>query len=373
MSSTVSGVLQCQPRKGGFLRDPEFSFQPGPDDPAVSAKTIQLYGLVNGATVTGTVRDGKRGPELATVESVCDLSPEDFKKRTPFERLVAIDPSQRFRLGEGSNTTMRVVELIAPIGKGTRGLIAAPPQAGKTQILEEIANAIRAEEPETRIILLLIDERPEEVTHFRRAMQAEVLASSNDQGTDAHTALAELTMAHVRCELECGRDVVVLMDSITRLVRAFNLHGGSRGTRALSGRTMSGGIDASAIELPRRFFGLARNIEKGGSVTVIATALIETGSRMDDYVYEEFKSTGNSEIVLDRELAEARIFPAINIQASSTRKEHLLYNEDEMARLATLRRWLASGNSKAAMNGLLKLLDQTKSNDELLKRLKPSK
>lgn len=372
MPSTVSGVLQCQPRKGGFLRDPEFSFQPGPDDPAVSAKLIQQYGLVNGAAVTGTVRDGKRGPELAAIESVCGLAPEAFKKRTPFERLIAIDPNERFRLGEGSNKTMRVVELIAPIGKGTRGLIAAPPQAGKTQILEEIANAIRAEEPETRIIVLLIDERPEEVTHFRRAVDAEVLASSNDQGIATHTALAELTLAHVRCELECGRDVVLLVDSLTRLVRAFNLHGSGGGGRGLSGRTMSGGIDAGAIELPRRFFGLARNIEKGGSVTVIATALIETGSRMDDYVYEEFKSTGNSEIVLDRELAEARIFPAINVHSSSTRKEHLLYSEDEMARLATLRRWLASGNNKAAMNGLLKLLDQTKSNDELLKRLKPS-
>jgi transcription termination factor Rho len=367
MSSTVTGVLQCKPRKSGFLRDPKFSFQPGPDDPAVSAKLIQQYRLVNGATVTGTVRDSKRGPELATVESICGLAPEAFQARTPFERLIAIDPSERFRLGDGSNQTMRVVELIAPIGKGTRGLIAAPPQAGKTQILEEIANAIHAEQPETRIILLLIDERPEEVTHFRRAVQAEVLASSNDQGIDAHVALAELTMAHIRCELECGRDVVILVDSITRLVRAFNLHGSG------SGRTMSGGIDASAIELPRRFFGLARNIEKGGSVTVIATALIETGSRMDDYVYEEFKSTGNSEIVLDRELAEARIYPAINIQASSTRKEHLLYNEDKMARLATLRRWLASGNSKAAMNGLLKLLSQTSSNDELLKRLKPTR
>ena len=366
MSTTVSGVLQCQPRKGGFLRDPEFSFQPGPDDPTVSAKFIQEYGLVNGAAVTGSVRDGKRGPELVSVDSVCGLPPEEFRKRTPFDRLIAIDPSERFRLGEGSNTTMRVVELIAPIGKGTRGLIAAPPQAGKTQILEEIANAIHAEQPETRIILLLIDERPEEVTHFRRAVRADVLASSNDQGIDAHVALAELTMAHVRCELECGKDVVVLVDSLTRLVRAFNLHG--RG----SGRTMSGGIDAKAIELPRRFFGLARNIEKGGSVTVIATALIETGSRMDDYVYEEFKSTGNSEIVLDRELAEARIFPAINVHASSTRKEQLLYSEAEMARLATLRRWLASGNPKAAMNGLLKLLSQTKNNDELLRRLKPA-
>jgi len=366
MSSLASGVLHIPSRRGGFLRDPEFSFQRSPDDPAVSAKLIQEFGLVNGASVTGALRSGKKGPELATVETVCGLAPDEFKARTPFDRLTAIDPSRRFRLGDSGNPSMRVVELVAPIGMGTRGLIVAPPQAGKTQILEEIANAIHAEKPETRIILLLIDERPEEVTHFRRAVQAEVLASSNDQGIQAHTALAELTMAHVRCELECGQDVVVLVDSITRLVRAFNLHGaGSR-------RTLSGGLDATAIEIPRRFFGLARNIENGGSVTVIATALIETGSRMDDYVFEEFKSTGNSEIVLNRDLAEARIFPAINIPASGTRKEHLLYSADEMARLTTLRRWLASGSPKAAMAGLLKLLDQTKNNQELLARLKPS-
>nr|HMN27164.1 transcription termination factor Rho [Caldilineaceae bacterium] len=231
-------------------------------------------------------------------------------------------------------------------------------------LLEQIARVIHTTEPETRIIVLLIDERPEEVTHFRRAVAAEVLASSNDQGLESHVILAELAMAHIRCELECGRSIVLLVDSITRLVRAFNLAG--RGAN----RTLSGGLDAKALELPRRLFGLARNIEHGGAVTVLATALIETGSRMDDHIFEEFKSTGNSEIVLDRKLAEARLFPAINILASGTRKEELLYTADEMQRLIRLRRWLAGYEPKLALSELLKLLERTASNEELLRRLK---
>jgi transcription termination factor Rho len=330
----------------------------------VSAKLIREYGLVEGAVVRGTRRRGQQGYQLSTVESVCGMAPAQFQARTRFDQLVAIDPLERFRLGDGGNVSMRIVDLIAPIGRGTRGLIVAPPQTGKTQLLEQIATAIHTREPETRIIVLLIDERPEEVTHFRRSVSAEVLASSNDQELKAHIELAELTMAHVRCELECGRDIVVLIDSITRLVRAFNLSGA--GAR----RTMSGGIDAKALEVPRRFFGLARNIEKGGSVTVIATALIETGSRMDDYIFEEFKSTGNSEIVLDRSLAEARLFPAINVLASGTRKEELLYTADEIRRLVTLRRWLAGGEPRAALRGLLKLLEKAPTNEELLRRLK---
>ncbi len=303
---------------------------------------------------------------MATVDSICDLPPDLFKERTPFERLTAISPNERFRLGDGGNVSMRIYELIAPIGKGTRGLIVAPPKAGKTIILEQIATAIHESEPETRIIVLLIDERPEEVTHFRRNTPAEVLASSSDQSLDAHTNLAELTMAHVRCELECGRDVVILLDSITRLARAFNLQGA--GAR----RTMSGGLDAKALEIPRRFFGLARNIENGGSVTVIATALIDTGSRMDDFIFEEFKSTGNSELVLDRELAEARIYPAVNLLASGTRNEDLLYTADETARLVGLRRWLAQAKPPAAMRGMLKFMDATENNEELLLRIKPT-
>lgn len=362
----TSGVLALLPRGGGFLRNPENSFRPTGEDAWVSAQLIREYGLIEGALVTGQVRRGDRGYQLASVETISGLTPEQFRARIPFDRLVAINPNARFRLGDGGNVSMRIVELIAPIGKGTRGLIAAPPQSGKTQILEQLAQAIHDAAPATRIIALLIDERPEEVTHFRRQVQAEVLASSNDEPIESHVALAELTMAHVRCELECGRDVVILIDSITRMSRAFNLHGA--GAR----RTMSGGIDAKALEIPRRFFGLARNIEKGGSVTVIATALIETGSRMDDYIYEEFKSTGNSEIVLDRSLAEARIFPAMNLLASSTRKEELLYSPAELPRLATLRRWLATGNPKAAMKGILKLIEATKTNSELLQRLTPS-
>ncbi len=366
MSNQVSGILQILRQGGGFLRDPDVSFQPLTDDPWVSNKLIGDYKLVNGARIVGQARPGKQGNQLTTIESICGLSPDAFKARTRFERLTAINPTERFQLGKGGNVSMRVIELLAPIGKGTRGLIVAPPKAGKTQLLEEIAAAIHAENPEARIVALLVDERPEEVTHFKRHVKAEVLASSNDQGIDAHVNLAELTMAHICCELECGRDVVVLIDSLTRLGRAYNLHGA--GAR----RTMSGGIDAKALEMPRRFFGLARNIENGGSVTVIATTLIETGSRMDDYIYEEFKSTGNSEVVLDRELAEARIYPAINIPASGTRKEELLYNAEEVARLATLRRWLSGGSAQAAMRGLLKLIETTPDNATLLRGLNPT-
>ena len=365
MPDLASGVLQILKQGGGFLRDPEVSYQPMSDDIHVPAKLIRQENLIDGIVVTGATKRGKKGSQLATIETINDLTPEQFQARTPFERLTAISPNERFRLGDNGNVSMRIVELIAPIGKGTRGLIVAPPKAGKTQLLEQMATAIRESEPETRIIVLLIDERPEEVTHFRRTVQAEVLASSNDQSLDAHINLAELTMAHIRAELECGRDVVILLDSITRLARAFNLQGaGSR-------RTMSGGLDAKALEIPRRFFGLARNIENGGSVTVVATALIDTGSRMDDFIFEEFKSTGNSELVLDRDLAEKRIYPAINLLASGTRNEELLYSEDEMKQLAALRRWLAGGKPPAAMRGLLKFIDATSNNEELLQRIKP--
>ncbi|MEZ4864013.1 MAG: transcription termination factor Rho [Caldilineaceae bacterium] len=367
MTQSTTGVLELLPRGGGFLRDAAVSFHPTAEDAWVSNKLIREYGLVEGALVSGTMQRGKQNMELATVASICGLSPEQFQARKRFDQLVAVDPTERIRLGDGGNVSMRVIELIAPIGQGTRGLIAAQPKAGKTQILEELADAIHSCQPETRVIVLLIDERPEEVTHFRRSVQAEVLASSNDEGLDSHVKLANLTMAMVRCELECGRNIVLLVDSLTRLGRAFNLSGA--GAR----RTMSGGIDAKALEIPRRLFGLARNIEHGGSVTVIATALVETGSRMDDYIYEEFKSTGNSEVVLDRTLAEARIFPAINLLASSTRKEELLYTPEEIHRLAALRRWLAGGDAKAAMQGLLKLINKTASNDELLRRIKPKK
>jgi transcription termination factor Rho len=364
MSDHTTGVLQLLRQGGGFLRDPAVSLQPTSVDVFTPQKLIAAHGLVEGATVSGPTVRGAKNEQLAAVESVCGLPPEQFANRTRFERLVAIDPKDRFRLGDSGVLSMRIYELIAPIGKGTRGLIVAPPKSGKTILLEQIANAIRACEPQTRIIVLLVDERPEEVTHFRRSVQAEVLASSNDQGIDAHVNLAELALAHIRCELECGRDVVVLIDSITRLSRAFNLAGSG------ANRTMSGGLDAKALEIPRRFFGLARNIEHGGSVTVIATALVQTGSRMDDLIFEEFKATGNSELVLDRSLAEARIFPAINLPASGTRKEELLYAPEQAEKLVLLRRALASRDPKAAMLGLIKLLEKEPSNDEVLRRLR---
>jgi len=358
-SQEVTGILQCLPRGGGFLRDAGRSFQPGPEDCWVSGKLIREYGLVEGASVSGFAQAGPKGYQLTQVESVCGLPVEQFKGRVRFDRLVPIDPRQRFRLGDNGSISMRIVELLAPIGKGTRGLIVAPPKTGKTRLLEELAGAIHAAEPDTRIVVLLIDERPEEVTHFRRQTPAEVLASSNDQSVQSHVNLAELTLAHIRCELECGRDIVVLLDSITRLGRAFNAHGTG------AGRTMSGGLDARALEIPRRFFGLARNIENGGSVTVIATALVDTGSRMDEHIFQEFKGTGNSEIVLDRSLAEARIFPAINILASGTRKEELLYTKEEMEWLRSLRRGLAQVDLKTAMQELLSVVGEWPSNDDL--------
>jgi transcription termination factor Rho len=259
---------------------------------------------------------------------------------------------------------MRIVDMVAPIGRGTRGLIVSPPKAGKTMLLEKLAQAIYRDDPQVRIIVLLVDERPEEVTFFRRAVpQADVFASSNDQGVQAHAALSELTLAHVRTELECGRNVVVLVDSLTRMGRAFNLKGS--GTR----RTLSGGLEAGALQVPRRFFGLARNVENGGSVTIIATALIDTGSRMDQYIYEEFKGTGNCEIVLDRELAQGYVFPAIDLAASGTRKDHLLYEPDQLKRITALRRGLVSRRPIEAMNALVNLVERHPTNEALLASL----
>ena len=333
------------------------------------AKLVKRYHLVEGATVAGPVRKGKPRPELTGVESVCGLSPDLYQKRPAFKRLVAVDPSDRFRLAASGEPAalpaMRIVDLIAPIGKGTRGLIVSPPKAGKTMLLEQLAQAIRAGDPETRIIVLLIDERPEEVTFFQRAVDAEVFASSSDQRLQEHVALAELMLAHIRTELECGRDVVVLLDSLTRMARTFNLKGSGRG----GGRSLSGGLEAGALEIPRRFFGLARNIEDGGSVTILATALVDTGSRLDQVVFEEFKGTGNSEIVLDRSLAEARLFPAINVTASGTRKAHLLYSPDEYQRLIKLQRALAERPPKQALTSLLQLLEKYPNNEALLETI----
>ena len=343
-----------------MLRD---MMHPAANEVMVPARLIREFKLVEGATVAGSARKGKQGAELASVETICGLTPEAFQARTPLARLVAVDPQERFHLAACGETSTRIVDLVAPIGLGTRGLIVSPPKAGKTMLLEQIARAIRADKPDARIIVLLIDERPEEVTYFRRAVSAEVFASSSDQHVQEHIDLSELMLAHVRVELECGRHVVVLMDSLTRLVRAFNRQG------AGAGRTLSGGLDAGATEIPRRFFGLARNIENGGSVTLIATILVDTGSRMDQLIFEEFKGTGNCEIILDRTLAEARLFPAINITASGTRKEERLYSPEDIRRITQLRRALADRRPREALTALLNLVDKYPTNEELLKSI----
>jgi len=360
MQSTASGVVKRIKRGAGTLRDPGQSFRRNPADIAVPAELMSKYRIVEGASVTGPVNEDTRSPQLAGVDTICGLAPDEFQLRTPFTDLVPITPDERFNLAPTGDPSMRVIDLVAPIGKGTRGLIVSPPKAGKTMMLMQLANAIKADAPESRVVVLLIDERPEEVTHFRRSVDAEVLASSNDQSVKEHVELAEMTLAHARIELECGRDVVILVDSLTRMGRAFNL----RGSR--SGRTMSGGLEAGALEIPRRFFGLARNIENGGSVTIIATALVDTGSRMDEFIFQEFKGTGNSEIVLDRSLAESRIFPAVNVPASGTRREEMLYSPEQYKRIVSLRRVMTDRPPIEAMKSLLKLFDKYPTNAELL-------
>ena len=358
-----SGVLEVLQKGGGFLRDPGLSFAPDRSDIFVPQKLIQKMNLSTGAMVVGAVGKGPKGPILESVETVCGLPPAGFADRTPLKQLTAINPDRRFHLGKGGNVSMRIIDLIAPIARGTRGLIVSPPKAGKTTLLENLATAIHEDSPETRIVVLLIDERPEEVTHFRRATPAEVLASSSDQSIADHVRLAQMAMSQAVREVECNHDVVVLLDSITRMGRAFNQSGKG------SGRTLSGGLDSRALEIPRKFFGMARNVEGGGSLTVIATALVDTGSRMDDMIFEEFKGTGNSEIVLDRRLAEARIFPAMDLRASGTRRDELFFSEDDYNALTLLRRRAVAADPRSAMEGMLKLMQKWESNEALLKGL----
>ncbi len=365
MSDLITGILKHTGKGSGILRDPNQSLLPSPEDVFVPAKIVQALNLPEGARLTGVARPGSKGPVLTSVEDISGLPPEAFQQRTLFSQLTAIDPHRRFDLSASDEVGMRVIDLVAPIGRGTRGLIVSPPKAGKTMLLEQIGAAIHGADSSARVIALLIDERPEEVTHFRRATSAEVFASSSDQSVQVQTELAKLMLAHIRIELECGRDVVVLLDSLTRMARAFNLRGDGRG----AGRTLSGGLDAGALEIPRRFFGLARAIEHGGSITILATILVDTGSRMDQLIFEEFKGTGNSEIVLDRSLAQAYIFPAVNLSSSGTRKEHLLFERDQIQQVARLRRVWAGRSNKDAMDILLRLLRKYPTNSLLLQSL----
>jgi transcription termination factor Rho len=350
------------------IRSPERSYRTGPKDVPVPPQVTQRLGLRQGASVEAQVEKRKGKTKLVSVDRVGGVSPEDFRRRPRYPDLVAVDPHERFDLGASGQESMRIVDLIAPIGKGTRQLIVSPPKAGKTILLEQIVQAIRHGSPQTRIIVLLLDERPEEVTHFRRATEgAEVVASTSDHSADEHCELAELMLDHVQSEVECGREVVLMIDSLTRVGRAFNNRTRRRGQPR--GHTMSGGLEAGILEVPRRLFGLARKIENGGSATIIATCLINTGSRMDELIFEEFKGTGNSELVLDRSLAEARVFPAIDIPASGTRKEAKLYSEAETRGLATLRRVLSSYDPRGAMDSLFKLLRQYPTNADFLTRM----
>jgi len=368
MAETITGILKFINKQQFAIRTSDLSYRSGRSEVMVHPDLNRRFALTEGAAVTGVVERKKGRLRLVSIETLGGMQPETYLKRTRFADLTVIDPNERFDLGGCGQESMRIVDLIAPIGKGTRQLIVSPPKAGKTVLLEQSIQGIRQCSPESRIIVLLVDERPEEVTHFRRAVEdVEVVASTSDHGSEKHVELAELILAHVQSELECGREVVLLIDSLTRLGRAFNNRPRRRG--APRRHTMSGGLEAGILEVPRRLFGLARNIENGGSVTIIATCLINTGSKMDQLIFEEFKGTGNSEIVLDRSLAEARIFPAINIPASGTRKEAKLYSDDHTRGLATLRRVLSNYGPKEAMYSLFKLLRKYPANGEFLESM----
>tara|TARA_B100001167_G_scaffold94106_1_gene57168 strand:- start:2110 stop:3369 length:1260 start_codon:yes stop_codon:yes gene_type:complete len=360
------GVLEILPEGYGFLRSQEFNYLYGPDDIYVSPSQIKRFDLRTGDTIAGQVRPPKRGERylaLLKIEALSGLSPEESGKRVQFDNLRPTYPEKRLDLevpGEAGSISTRVLDLIAPIGKGQRGLIVSPPKAGKTIILQEIANSISINDPEIHLIVLLIDERPEEVTDMAGHVDAEVISSTFDESAERHVQVAEMVMEKAKRLVEHGKDVVILLDSITRLARAYN------STMPHSGRIMSGGVDAKALHKPKRFFGAARNIENGGSLTIIATALIETGSRMDEVIFEEFKGTGNMELLLDRTISDNRIFPAIDLNRSGTRKEELLLNETELNRVYLLRNFLADMPPEEAIEFLIARMARTETNQEFL-------
>ena len=363
---TSEGVLELLPEGYGFLRSEDWNYIYGPDDIYVSPSQIKRFNLRTGDTIKGEVRPPKSGERylaLLKVDSVNDLDPEEAKTRGDFDDLRPMYPEKRINLevvGEGGSLAMRVVDLIAPIGEGQRALIVSPPKAGKTTILRQMANSITINAPNVHLIVLLIDERPEEVTEMRAQVEAEVISSTFDESAARHIQVAEMVLEKAKRLVEHGKDVVILLDSITRLARAYNA------TMPKSGRILSGGVDANALQKPKRFFGAARNIENGGSLTIVATALIETGSRMDEVIFEEFKGTGNMELVLDRQIAERRIFPAINLNMSSTRKEELLLTDVELNRIFLLRNFLADMPATDAIEFLLGRMEKTESNAEFL-------
>jgi len=363
---TGSGYLEIAEKGFGFLRSPDQHFSPKPTDIFVTPDTIKRCYLREGALVGGLLQPPHRGtnPQLRHVDMVNGMPFQDYLKAPRFENLVTIDPTQKINLETASDLIeTRIIDLVTPIGKGTRGLIVAPPRTGKTTILKQIANAVTTNHPEIECVVLLIDERPEEVTDFQRSVKAEVIASSNDQDLETHVRLSRFVIERCRRQVEANKDVFVLLDSITRVARAYNsVHGGS-------GRTMTGGVDARALEIPRKMFAAARNIEGGGSLTIIATALVDTGSRMDELIFQEFKGTGNMELILDRKLSERRIYPSIDIPKSGTRKEEKLFDPKNLEAIRKLRRMMVDLNPVEAMETLIGALKKYKTNDEMLAKL----
>jgi transcription termination factor Rho len=360
-----TGVLEIMPDGYGFLRSPDYNYLNSPDDIYVSQSQIKLFGLKTGDTIKGSIRPPKEGEKyfpLIKVDEINGRSPDFIRDRVPFDFLTPLFPDEKFTLcqpGEGT-LSVRVIDMFTPIGKGQRGLIVAQPKTGKTILLQEIANAIAKYHPEAYLMILLIDERPEEVTDMARNVKAEVIASTFDEPAERHCRVANIVLEKAKRLVECGHDVVILLDSITRLARAFNT------TAPASGKVLSGGVDSNALHKPKRFFGAARNIENGGSLTILATALTDTGSKMDDVIFEEFKGTGNMELQLDRKLSNRRIFPSIDIPASSTRREDLLLSKNMLQKIWVLRNFLTDMNSVEAMEFLRDRLLQAKSNEEFL-------
>ncbi len=360
-----TGVLEIMPDGYGFLRSSDYNYLSSPDDIYVSQSQIKLFGLKTGDVVEGTIRPPKEGEKyfpLVKVFKINGLDPAVVRDRIPFDHLTPLFPDEKFQLCKGFNDNLsaRVVDLFAPIGKGQRALIVAQPKTGKTILMKDIANAIAANHPEVYMIMLLIDERPEEVTDMARSVNAEVIASTFDEPAERHVKIAGIVLEKAKRMVECGHDVVIFLDSITRLARAYNT------VSPASGKVLSGGVDANALHKPKRFFGAARNIEGGGSLTIIATALIDTGSKMDEVIFEEFKGTGNMELQLDRNLSNKRIFPAVNIVASSTRRDDLLLDKTTLDRMWVLRNYLSDMNPVEAMTDVKQRLERTKNNEEFL-------
>ena len=368
------GVLDILQEGYGFLRSSNDSYVSGPDDIYVSPNQIKRFNLSTGDVVTGKIRAPKKGEKyfaLVKVSEVNEDSPENVRNRIPFSSLTPLHPNERLKLELGNggteDITARVIDLVAPFGKGQRGLLVAPPKAGKTMIMQNIASSISVNHPECELIVLLIDERPEEVTEMVRSVRGEVISSTFDEPAKRHVQVAEIVIQKARRRAEQGKDVIILLDSITRLARAYNTVAPS------SGKVLTGGVDANALQRPKRFFGAARNIENGGSITIIATALVDTGSKMDEVIYQEFKGTGNMELHLERRLSEKRIFPAININASGTRREELITDEQELQKMWILRKILHPMDTVEAAEFLIERLRFTKTNDEFFDSMKQKK